>query len=273
MLHLEALELGEEFVLILRLDTDSRILHGSRQDDISFVLLLPFQRELHEALICVFHGIVEDVRIDLADADFIAHQGIGDRRIHFDREAEVFVLCLEKDHVVQVIEHGAQLIRRHHEVKFSRFDLTEIEDVVHDRKEVISRALYVLRIHADIRQCIARALHIISRKIHAALLLADDHLIHAENCVDRCSDLMGHIRQKVTLGLAGALGSYFFFQKFFLLGNKRTDHQQQKERRHKLCKYQDHDVSDDGISGLLGELSVEPVCGEVCNDDTGDVSL
>ena len=132
------------------INADSGILHRCGQNDIPIVRFLPFQRELHEALIRVFHGVVEDIRIDLADADFIAHQGIGDRRIHFDGEPEVLVLRLKKDHVVQVIEHGAQLIRRHHKVKFSRFDLTEIEDVVHDRKEVISRALYVLRIHADI---------------------------------------------------------------------------------------------------------------------------
>ena len=47
-----------------------------------------------------------------------------------DMEIQVLLYRLEPDHVADVVQHGAELVRSLHQFHFAGFDLGEIQQVV-----------------------------------------------------------------------------------------------------------------------------------------------
>ena len=65
-------------------------------------------------------------------------------------------------------------------IHLTGFNLGEIQNVVDYAKQGITGALDISRILKDL----------------LILALPEDHFIHAKNCINRRSDLMGHVGQK-----------------------------------------------------------------------------
>ena len=91
------------------------------------------------------------------------------------------------NHIDQIVQHGRKVIIHRDDFELSCFDFGKVEDVVNQPQERIARIAKVLGI-LDYVWLVA---------------LAQNHFIHAQHGIDRCTDFMRHVRQKCRLRLIG----------------------------------------------------------------------
>ena len=157
---------------------------------------------------------------------------VRERRIHVDYVIKPLALGLEEDHAAQVVQQGVELVWRFHQVDLSRLDPGEVEDVVDNGEQVLSGVFHVAGVHADVRQSLSHHRITAVREALRSAPLPENHLVHAEHCVDGGSNLVGHVRQEVALGAVGALGAHLFLQQVPLHPHKGSHDAHRQQRRH-----------------------------------------
>ena len=110
----------------------------------------------------VFDGVIEDVHDHLPQAYFITNQGIGNVRVNLHGEFQPFLPRFVADHIVDVIEDGAQAVAHGHNLHLAGLDFGKIQNVVDDGEQGFSGTFDIESVFFEI-----------------AAGLAHNHLIHA----------------------------------------------------------------------------------------------
>ena len=183
LLKVHALELAEKFGHILRLDADACVLYSEHEPQRAAVALSAHV-EQDAPLVGVLHGVVQDIHDGLAHAYRVPVQPVRQVFVNVDMEVQALLFRLEHDHVRHVVQDGAELVIHLNDLHPARLDLGEVQNIVDDGQQVLPGALHVAGVGGD------------------ALIpaFADDHLVHAQHCVDGGADLVGHTGQELALG-------------------------------------------------------------------------
>ena len=124
--EVNALELLEQLGQVVFLDAYSRVRYAYHELNAAFFRHLPADIHCYAAFMSVLHGVVEDVRDNLPDSDFIAKQPVRQSLVNVHRELQVLLARLEHNHVGYVIKDGAQLVVSLRNLHLSGLDLAEV---------------------------------------------------------------------------------------------------------------------------------------------------
>ena len=108
---------------------------------IVFRLAAGFDGKGHGAFGGVFDSVVEDVHYHLPQAHFVPNQGIGNVLVDMHREFQPFLAGLVADHIVDIVEDGAQAVAYRHNLHLAGFDFGKIQNVIDDGKQGFAGAL------------------------------------------------------------------------------------------------------------------------------------
>ena len=136
------------------------------------------------------HGVVDEVRQDLAEAQGVAPQALRHRGRGVGQELEALLVRLLSGHGRDRRDHFVELERRRLEVELPRLDLREIQDVVDDPEQ---RCPGVVDL-ADVVPLLGS-----HRGLQREVREADDR-------VHRSPDLVAHVGEEHGLQLRGFLG-------------------------------------------------------------------
>ncbi len=147
--------------------------------------------DLHAAHLGELHGVRDEVRDDLADAQRVADVRRADGLVHIPREQQPARGGRVHERVGRGAHDGAQIERRRCQLEALGLDLGEVEHVADDLQQGAGRAL--------------------GRRDHAALVARElrwgQDLEHARHADHRRAQLVRHRGQEPALGLAGTLSS------------------------------------------------------------------
>ena len=177
----DALKGLEQFFLVFRLDPDPRVADGELQQNGILSCLLKVNAHGHAAFFRILHGIGEDVCRHLLDADFISVKIARQTFIGFDFKLQPLLFRASANHVHQIVQHRSQLILHGNDIHFPRFNLGEVQNVIHQSQQICACRADILRIFQQ-------------RRI---LALTQNHLVHAQNGIDWRAYLMGHVGKEL----------------------------------------------------------------------------
>ena len=198
-LRIEAYEVAEQPLPVLWFDADARILDPGDEQDVScwhdnalrcFLGLCAKDGQRDTALARVFHSIRQEVHDDLLHARAIAVERGRQLRIDHDMEIEPFLFRAQAHERADALVHVREAEFRQRELHLARFDFREVEDVIDEVQQRLPGFMRTMRVGTGV--------------FFAAL--AQDHLVHAEDGVDRRADFVRHVREERALCLAGLVG-------------------------------------------------------------------
>lgn len=220
-LQVAAAEGLEQVVAVLLADAAAGVLHGQLQA-VDFVFLFgdggfvfPADEYGDLAPVGIFNGVADEVQQDLLDAEFIAVHAVRDAGGHGNFKGEALLVRLFPGDEGDIRQELCEAVVRRGDFQHAGLNAGEVQHVVHQAQEHPPGALDGIGVVFDFR----------------ILVLAQDHLIHAEDGVDRGADLVGHAGEEVRLG-PGKLHRALLFQLGVphipeLLGNGEQEQEQQ----------------------------------------------
>ena len=174
------------------MNPDTGILYTDLQEDRVLFLrvFLKAYREGDHTLLRVFHGIRKEIGHRLFHTDLIAAQIVRDSAVDMERQRQPLLLRTGLYHVHQIIQYGRNLIVHRDDIEFPGLHLGEIEDIVDQAQERITRGPDMPGVHQDV----------------LVFALSEHHFIHTEDRVHRRTNIVGHRRQEIRLRAIGTLG-------------------------------------------------------------------
>ena len=199
LLLIDPRERREQFVHVLFLHSDPRIIYLKRKNYVLVVLFAVSDVKSHMAFVCVLGGIRQKIERHLFDPYLITIENMRNIPVDTQIEPEPLLFGTGSCHVDKIVYDGGQVILRWYYLHPSFFDLGKIKYVIDQRQERPARSLDIPCIRANV------------------LLPAfpDYHLIHSENGIYRSPDLMGHIGQERRFGAVGLIGHPLLFLELF----------------------------------------------------------
>ena len=255
-LQVTAAEGLKQVLAVLLADAAAGILHGQFQA-VDFVFffryggfVFPADQDGYLALVGVLDGVADEVQQDLLDAEFIAVHAVRDAGGYGDFKGEALLVRLFPGDEGDIRQQLGQAVIRRGDFQHAGLNAGEVQHVVYQTQEHPPGTLDGIGVVFDFR----------------IPVLAQDHLIHAEDGVDRGADLMGHAGEEVRLG-PGEFHRALLFQLGVphipeLLGDGKQEQEQQAhenqrtvvgrggpEDHHDLAHAEEHhtDKADGGI--------------------------
>ena len=135
------------------------------------------------ALLCVFERIVQQIDEDLPDADLIREEPPRNAGIDIYTEIQTLFAGAVFGHAYKVKYHGPDIVGDRNDLHFSGFNLRHIQNVIDHRQKDLGGGLNIVRILRDI----------------LGNILAEDHLVQADDRIDRRADFMAHAGKEAVL--------------------------------------------------------------------------
>ena len=180
----------EEFRRLLRRHADAGVAHGELELHLFARAFEQFDVQPDLAALGELDGVVDEVRQDLAEAERVAQQMLGNLRRDVGEELQALVVRLLRGERRDRADHFVEPEVRRLDLQLARLDLREIEDVIDDAEQ--RRAGVVDLAHVV-------ALLGIERRLQREVREADDG-------VHRRANLVAHVREEIRLRLGGVLG-------------------------------------------------------------------
>ena len=243
-LLLNPLERAEEFRNILLLDAYAGVFDFNPKQNAIVDDFLELDLESDGALFGVLDGVGENVGDDLLDPDLVAVQHRRQIMRRVDDELQALLLRATVDHVDQIIQQRAQLIIDGNDLHLARLYLREVENIIDEPEEIFAGGMNVLRV-LDGGRLIGRT---------------QDHFVHAEDCIERSSQLVAHAREEIALHLIRLIRHGFFALEFFVLDRFEEisgDYQQYQEQQYEHAEHGGVHVLDADRDRLIGHATVQ----------------
>ena len=183
--HIQPLERLEELIHVFLPDADARIPDFKTDQSLPFASFQFLHIQCDRALAGVLDRVGEEVHDHLVDAGIIAVKLARKMRIHVHAKFQILFARPFRNGVNKVGDQRRRTVTHGDDLHLSVLDLGEIQDAVDEGKKVSSRRADVSRVFHDL----------------LAVRLPHDHFVHAQDRINRRSDLMGHIRQETALRL------------------------------------------------------------------------
>ena len=178
----------EQFIAIVRANTNTSIGHNNHKlNTLCGIFLgqsLEIYQQVHRSLRRILDCIGKQIIHNLAESHFVAFQHRRRFRIHVDIEFQALALCTRISHAIAIIEHRKQVVFFDKKFHLARFNLGNIQDIVHQRQKRVPRILNVLGIFKQSR----------------ILAFLQEHRIHSQNAIDRRADFVAHVGKEKALG-------------------------------------------------------------------------
>lgn len=221
-------------------------------------LVFPAGQDRHLALVGILDRVADQVQQDLPDAELIAVHAVRNAGGYGDLKVKALLFSLLPGDEGDIRQHPGKAVVRRGNFQHAGLNAGEVQHIVHQAQEHPAGALDGVGVFFNF----------------GVPVLAQDHLIHAEDGVDRGADLVGHAGQEVRLG-PGQLHRALLFQLgvpdiLDLLGNGKQEQGQQaekdqgtvveggrRENRHNLAQAEeDHADQADGGEPVGFQVSV-----------------
>ena len=147
-----------------------------------------FQRDF--TLICELDSIANQVHNDLAQSVGIPTCHFRHLGGHLAQKLDSFFVAPESKRLQRGFEMVAHIEIHHFQINFSGLDFGEIQNVVDDRQQGISRQLHRIQIFALFRGELSP-----KRKVR-----------HSHDAVQRRTNFVAHVRQELAFCVVGGLG-------------------------------------------------------------------
>ena len=180
-------------------DADAGVAHGDAHAGVVLAALQHLDAQQNLALGGELDRIAQQVADDLTQAEGVAAQhrgGVVGRDL--DRQLQSLGLGRLGKHRHRLFCRLDDVEVNRLQLKVTRLDLGEIQDVVDHSQQMLTRRLHRLGPAA----------------LHAVELAAEQQFIHAQHTVHRGANFVAHGRQEFALGTAGGLGRVFGAQQF-----------------------------------------------------------
>ncbi len=204
----------EQASALLFAQADAGVLDREMQQDIMLADLALRHLDPDLALLGELDRVVAVIDQDLAQAQRITDQGLGQAGFELEDQFEPLAAGLLADQVGDVLEHRVELEVGGFDRELAGLDLREVQDVIDDAEQVLARAL-------DLAEVILLA------RAQPRLV---QQMGHADDRVHRGADLVAHVGQEAALGARSVLGQLacaaHFVGDMTLLGHvvQRPDH-------------------------------------------------
>ena len=129
-------------------------------------------------------------------------------------ELQAFFLGPLANHIHQIVQQGADRILYRDYLHLAGFNLGKVQNIIDQPQKRRPGSTDILRVFTGV----------------FLLCLTQNHFIHAQHRIDRCTDFMAHVGQKLALGNAGSLGGMRHFQQFLIGCRQFMRHRIQKSR-------------------------------------------
>ena len=173
-------QMGDAFLF----DPHPGVLHRVRHQGKAFTDPAAVDLEGNLSLFRVFHSVIQKIDQNLLESHFIGKQHRRQGGVHAHPETEPLLLCLDGDHVHDIVDHGAHFIGLHDDIHFPRSDLGHIQNIVDHGQKDLGGRLDISGILDDL----------------PVLSLPEVHFIQADDGVDGGPDLMAHGGEEHILG-------------------------------------------------------------------------
>ena len=133
--HVGLRERLEQLRRLLRGHADARVAHGELELHLLAGAFEQFDVQPDLAALGELDGVVDEVRQDLAEAERVAQQMLGNRRRDMGQELQALVVRLLGGERRDRADHFVEPEVRRLDVELARLDLREVEDVVDDGQQ------------------------------------------------------------------------------------------------------------------------------------------
>ncbi len=196
--HVRLGERLEQLAGLLLGHADAGVAHGELQLHLVAGLFEQFDLEPDLALLGELHRVVDQVGEDLAEAERVAAQVLGDRGRHVGEELQAFLVGLLRGQRGDRADHFVELEIDGLHVELAGLDLREIQDVVDDAEQRGAGVVDLADVVALLR---------VERGFEREVGQADDG-------VHRRADLVAHVREEHGLHLGGSFRRFFGSEQF-----------------------------------------------------------
>ena len=213
MLQIQPLEFFKQLSCVLFADADPGITNGGLQHDgrsrPGRNAHLSGHGQADAAALGVFDGVPQKIGENLPDANPVSVQQVRDRFIRAEMKSQALLFRPEAEHAAEIIEHGTEMIVCSNKVHFSGFNLGEIQDIVDNGQQAAAGAPDGFSIGHDSKSRTGVRWLCGTRRERCAVHFPQNHLIHAQDGIDRRTDFVGHLREKITFCLIGLIRGFF----------------------------------------------------------------
>ena len=218
----QAFKTLEQAPFVFVADPDARVADfKSQHEEFAHRVALTGDAEIHASCFGVFGGVGQKIYDDLLDARHVAHQRVGQRRVHVESEGQSFALGSGLRHVHGVADQVRKTISALDDFELAGFDFGKVQDVVDDVKKRLARGADVSRVADD----------------GGVFSFPEDHFVHAEYGVDRRADFMAHVGEEVALRAVRHIRGGFFppqrivFRRFSPHGENIAAHREKDQQQ------------------------------------------